>query len=60
MVKTKTLLHILSQNHQQAPYADFKNFNSILQKISATLDKTGKALPTQLAPPMPGQTYGLW
>ena len=33
---------------------EFKNFDSILQKNSVTLDKNGKSAPTQLAPPVPG------
>ena len=31
---------------------EVKNFNSILQKVSVTLDKNGKSAPTQLAPPV--------
>ena len=33
---------------------DFKNFDSILQKISVTRDKNGKSAPTQLAPTVSG------
>ena len=54
-LKTKTFLHIPSQNHQQAP----KNFDFILQKLSVTPDKNWKSVPTQLDPPVPGQVYGL-
>ena len=36
----------------------FKNFDSILQRNSVISDKNGKSIPTQLAPPVPGQAYG--
>ena len=52
MFKTKTFLHIPSQKHQQSTL-EFKNFDSILQKKIVTLDKNGKSVPTQLAPPVP-------
>ena len=38
---------------------EFKNFYSILQKKIVTLNKNGKSAFTQLAPPVPGQAYGL-
>ena len=37
---------------------EFKNFDSILQKISVIPNKNGKSASTQLAPPVPGQAYG--
>ena len=53
MLKTKTFLHI------QASTLEFMNFDSILQKNLLTPDKNGKNASTQLAPPVPGQVYGL-
>ena len=61
MLKTKTLFAYLITK-TPASTLEFKNFDSILQKHSVTviLTKMGKAPPTQLAPPVPGQAYGLW
>ena len=39
---------------------EFKNFDSILQKKTfVTPNKNERSAPTQLAPPVPGQAYGL-
>ena len=58
MLKTETFLHIPSQKIL-ASTLELKNFDSILPKNSAPLDKNGKSAPTQLAPTVSGHTYGL-
>ena len=47
MPKTKICLHISSQNHKQASTLEFKNFDSILQRIFVTLDENGKSVSHQ-------------
>ena len=57
-LKTKTFFaHLITK--PQTSTLKFENFDSILQKVSVTSDKNGKSVPTQLAPSVPGQAYGL-
>ena len=57
MLKTKTFFaHPITK--PSASTQEFKNFDSILQKLSVIPNKNGKSAPTQLAPPMPGQAHG--
>ena len=58
MLKTETFLHIPLQKIP-ASTLEFKHVDSILPKNFAPLDKNGKSAPTQLAPTVPGQAYGL-
>ena len=53
MLKTKTLF-AHSMTKPPASTIELEKFDSILQKISVTLDKNGKSASTQLAPPVPG------
>ena len=65
---TTTFLYMLKTNiffahsitKPPANILEFKNLDSILQKISVTPDKSGKSALTQLALPVPGQAGDLW
>ena len=51
----KSRLFCTSHHKPPASTLEFKNFDSVLQKVSVTFDKNWKSAPTQLAPLLPGQ-----
>ena len=55
----KPSLFCTSHHKPLASPLEFKNFDSLLQKFSVTSYKNGKSACIQLAPPVPGQAYGL-
>ena len=58
MLKPKTFFaHSITKPLEST--LEFNNFANNLQTNSVTLDKNGKRAPTQLAPPVSGQAYGL-